>query len=53
MAQASPPPCAIRLPKWPRRYLVLKSVLSEQEMQDHIDPVYQKFMRREVDVPGG
>lgn len=34
------------------RYLLLPGVLSEQEMQEQIDPINQMFMRREVSVPG-
>lgn len=33
-------------------YLVLRQVLTEEEMATVIDPVYFKYMRREIPVPG-
>uniref|UniRef100_A0A383V930 Fe2OG dioxygenase domain-containing protein n=1 Tax=Tetradesmus obliquus TaxID=3088 RepID=A0A383V930_TETOB len=33
-------------------FVLLKQVVTEQEMKDVIEPVYMKFINREVEVPG-
>ena len=33
-------------------YVHLAGVLSEEELQEHIDPVYEDFLNRRIEVPG-
>ena len=33
-------------------YVHLPGVLSEEELQEHIDPVYEDFLHRRIEVPG-
>lgn len=33
-------------------YVHLPGVLSEEELQEHIDPVYEDFLNRRIEVPG-